>query len=115
MLKGLDTFNVPLAHTINCLPPSLHHNFAPSPTPQVADIDIVRHLSFSDLVLTGSKKYGSVNVWSTRLGAQLLGGFNFMDELHKVKGSAEQVTFKMKHMHQYTENDVTLHLRKHKT
>jgi len=112
MLKGLDTFNIPLDLTINNLPPSLHHNLAPS-IPAHAEIDIVRHLAKSDLALTGSKTYGSVNVWSTKLGMHLLGGYNFLDELHKLQGS-EEVKFKLKHMHEYNERDVHLYLRNHK-
>jgi hypothetical protein len=54
MLKGLDTFNIPLAQTLNNLPPSLHQNFAPAHVPAFANIDVVKHLPFSDLVLTGS-------------------------------------------------------------
>jgi len=85
MLKGLDTFNVPLASTINSLPPALHRNFAIPSKPEFADIDVVKHLSFSDLVLTGSRQQGSVNVWSTKLGMQLLGGFNYLNEIYKAQ------------------------------
>ena len=83
LLKGLETFNVPLASTINSLPPSLHRNFATASAPKFADIDVVKYLSFSDLVLTGSRIAGSVNVWSNKLGMNLVGGFNFLNDLYK--------------------------------
>lgn len=87
MLKGIDTFNIPIAQTINSLPPSLHCNFAPVHVPQYADIDVVKHLPFSDLVMTGSTQFGSVNIWSSHLGMQLLGGFNFMSDLYSTQAS----------------------------
>lgn len=78
MLKGFDTWNVPLSKTINSLPPSLHQNFLPVSEPKYAAIDVIRYLSNSDFVLTGSKTSGSINIWSSRLGMNLVAGYNFM-------------------------------------
>lgn len=115
MLKGLDTFNVPIASTINSLPPALHQSFATASMPQFADIDVVRHLSFSDLVLTGSKQSGSVNVWSATLGMNLLGGFNFLKDLHKAQESAAAVPFKLSQFKgRHSEHNVTLITRRSK-
>jgi hypothetical protein len=109
MLKGLDTFNVPLASTINSLPPSLHRNFATSSVPQFGDIDVVKHLSFSDLVLTGSRNLGSINVWSNKLGMNLLGGFNFLNDLYKAQDAQTAVAFKLsKFKGSQVEHNVTL-------
>lgn len=113
MMKGLDTFNIPLASTINSLPPALHHNFAPAHVPAYADIDVVKHLPFSDLVMTGSTQFGSINVWSSRLGMQLLGGFNFMNDLYKTQASGQACTFRMLQLKgQYIDHDVNLFLKK---
>lgn len=84
----------------------------PAGLPQHADIDVVKTLPFSDFVLTGSKEFGSINVWSTKLGMHMLGGFNFYDDYFKAKASDKQVKFKLTQLKERTEANVTLHLRR---
>jgi len=112
MLKGLDTFNVPLATTVNNLPPSLHSNFTPAGHPQHGEIDVVKSLSHSDLVLTGSRENGSVNIWSTKLGLHLMSGYNYLDQYHRSVASDEPVAFKLKNLFESSENNVTFFKRK---
>jgi len=114
MLKGYDTFNVPLAKTINSLPPSLHQNFATAIVPEFANIELARQLSTSAVVLTGSKTCGSINLWSTQLGLNLLGGFNFLNDYLRIQ-AGQTVTLKLTQFTgNYEENNVKLLLRNHK-
>lgn len=107
MLKGLQTWNVPLHKTINSLPPSIHQNFLPSSEPKYAAIDTIKSLSLSDFVLTGSKKFGSINLWSSKLGLNLVGGFNFTKQVHQAKQLEVAVCLKMNSfVNKLTENDV---------
>lgn len=112
MLKGLDTFNVPLASTVNNLPPSLHTNFMPAGHPSHGEINVVKSLPHSDMVMTGSLEHGSVNVWSTKLGMHLLSGYNYLDEYYRSLASDEPVAFKLKSLKENTEHNVTLFTRK---
>lgn len=84
LLKGLDTWNVCLANTINALPSQVHRNFLPpsvtkqNPRLEEGKVDVVKTTSANtSYALTGSKADSSVNVWSTGMGACLAGGFNF--------------------------------------
>ena len=84
LLKGQRTWNVPLAQTLNYLPPQVHRNFLPPATVKVnpkkeqGKVDTLKTVSSSTgYAMSGSLENGSINVWSTQLGLNLAGGFNF--------------------------------------
>jgi hypothetical protein len=58
-------------------------------------------------VLTGSKLFGSINIWSSKLGLNLVGGFNFKKQLYQAKQSEVAVCLKMNSFaNKITEKDV---------
>ena len=90
LLKGLRTWNVSLAQTINALPPSTQRDMTPSDMkPTNAAIDSVKTASKSSFVMTGSRESASINVWSSKLGLNFAGGYNFRNQYYKQVRSAE--------------------------
>lgn len=95
LVKGLPTWNVPLARTLNKMPPSLQksfvkHKFAKN-LPQNRAIDCLKTTPTSSLIMTGSTSEGSINIYSTELNAALLGGFNFKQQLYETEEDFEKV------------------------
>lgn len=70
MLKGFPSWNVPLAHTLNNLPASVHENSQGRP----AIIESV--LGVGSMALTAASD-GSVNIWNTKSVLQRLGRYDF--------------------------------------
>lgn len=82
MLKGFPTWNVPLAKTLNNIPPSVHENgLTDKKLVKHHRIDKVMTLDKSDFVLTCGKD-GSVNVWNTNLKLACVGAHNFKSKLY---------------------------------
>ena len=66
MLKGFPTWNVPLAQTLNNLPPEVHQNALSQKLTKPTRVDKVMTLDNSDFVMTASND-GSINIWNTKL------------------------------------------------
>ena len=80
---------MPLAQTLNFLPPQVHRNFLPpslvkrEPKAEQGNVEVVKTTSSgSSYCLSGSLTDGSVNIWSTKLGLRLAGGYNFTKQAH---------------------------------
>jgi hypothetical protein len=65
MLKGFPSWNVPLAHTLNKLPPQVHQNGLPGQSRAPAKVEAVHAIDLSSFVLTAAKD-GSINIWNTK-------------------------------------------------
>lgn len=59
--------------------------------PTCSSIDAVRTLTDSSFVLTGSKSSASINVWTSTLGLNLAGGFNFKQQAYKAALGLKEV------------------------
>lgn len=55
--------------------------------PSGAPIDSIKNASESSYVLTGSKQSASVNVWTSNLGLNLVGGYNFKKQAYALQDS----------------------------
>jgi len=90
LLRGLRTWNVTLAQTVNSLPPALQRDMiAGLSQPSLAPIDNVKSLSRSNFVITGSRASASLNIWTSTLGLCFVGGYNFRDQFYKHGGSGK--------------------------
>ena len=56
-----------------------------------AAIDSVKTVTDSSYVLTGSKASASINVWTSTLGLNLAGGFNFRKQAYVAQNGLEAV------------------------
>ena len=94
LLKGLKTWNISLSQTVNNLPPVVQQDFIPSACnvkPTRAAIDSIRTLTGSSFVLTGSKASSSINIWTSQLGLNLAGGFNFKQQAYTASLGLKEV------------------------
>ena len=81
-LKGVPSWNVPLANTLHNLPPSIHENALQDRQMLThKPISAVKTIQNSDFILTVAKD-GSINVWNTRLRLQRVGQHNFKSKLY---------------------------------
>lgn len=83
MLKGFPSWNVPLAMTLNNLPPSIHQNSLSSKKlVKPEKVDFVKTLGNSDFIMTGAKD-GSINIWNTRVKLHCTGSHNFKSKMYE--------------------------------
>ena len=62
--------------------------------------------------MSGSLQHGSINIWSTKLGLNLAGGFNFKKQFHSESTqSAKTETLNHLKLNQYCGGDSSLFLR----
>ena len=76
MVRGFDSWNVPLHRSLNSMPPKSQWSGLRGTTPAPT---ITGHLALpsTDFVLTSSAQDASVNIWSTRAGLTRVCGLNF--------------------------------------
>jgi len=76
MVRGFESWNVPLHQSLNCMPPRTHWSGLKSVVPPTP---ITGHMALpsSDFVLTWSSEGASVNIWSTRAGLTRVFALNF--------------------------------------
>jgi hypothetical protein len=68
--------------------------------------------SSSSFAMSGSLKDGSVNIWSTNLGLNLAGGFNFKKQAYQEPSKeAEKVKCAYLNMTKYDHNSAAMYLR----
>lgn len=85
MLRGFDTWNVPLHRSLNSMPPLAQSSGVPHPSGEITSIQT---LPVSDFVMTGCHSDGSINVWATRAGLTRLHTLNFKRQAHIEPGGS---------------------------
>mmetsp|Transcript_19576 Transcript_19576/g.30119 ORF Transcript_19576/g.30119 Transcript_19576/m.30119 type:complete len:189 (+) Transcript_19576:1871-2437(+) len=75
MLKGFPSWNVPLSHSVNAMPPSKHTDPL-NPSAELGKESMtVKQVSQNAMILSAVDT--SVNLWGTQAGLTKLGAFNF--------------------------------------
>ena len=81
-MKGFPSWNVPLARTLNKLPPSVHENGLSGPLKTFSVIEDTASIPNSDSVMTTSYKDASINIWNTNTKLHRVASYNFKAQLH---------------------------------
>jgi hypothetical protein len=74
MVRGFDSWNVPLYKSLNSMPSSRHRSGVRGVS--ASAVSKLMALPESDFVLTAGDD-ASVNIWSTKAGLTLISSFNF--------------------------------------
>jgi len=76
MVRGFDTWNVPLHRSLNSMPPRTHWSGLRNEA-QASSVSQHLALPSTDFVLTSNAEDASVNIWATRAGLTRVFGLNF--------------------------------------
>ena len=76
MIKGFDSWNVPLGQSLDSMPPKRHvSGLRENSSNQV--INSLKALENSDFVLSTCAQDASFNIWSTKAGLILMAAYSF--------------------------------------
>lgn len=76
MIRGYDSWNVPLHKSLNCMPPLAQSTGLAGPAIS-QEISSIHSLTSSDFVLTASSSDAAVNIWVTKAGLKRIHTLNF--------------------------------------
>jgi len=76
MVRGFDSWNVPLSKSLNSMPARSHASGLRVPSSRSA-ITCFHALQDSDFVLSSSADDAAVNIWSTKAGLTRISALNF--------------------------------------
>jgi hypothetical protein len=79
MLAGLDSWNVPLSHSINSMPSLSHSSNTLKNTTQnnISQALELHCLESSDFVMSSCAADSTINIWSTKAGLNKIADVNF--------------------------------------